>query len=119
MSSHPLNLTLRFILEIVALFALAYWGWTQHQGIFRLVLAIGLPSFAAVLWGVFRVPADPGDAPVAVPGALRLALEITFFTSATLALFLAQQKSWGLAFGIIVLFHYLISYDRILWLLRR
>jgi hypothetical protein len=119
MANHPLNLVLRFGLEIMALFAMGYWGWTQQQGFLRVIYAIGLPLLAAVLWGVFRVPGDPGNAPVPVPGALRLALEMAFFTSATLGLFFAQQKSWALTFGIIILLHYLLSYDRILWLLRR
>ncbi|MBE0410147.1 MAG: YrdB family protein [Anaerolineales bacterium] len=119
MANHPLNLGLRFFLELAALFSLGYWGWTQQQGLMRILLTIAIPLIAAILWGVFRVPGDPGNAPVPVPGALRLALEMAFFTSATLGLFFAQQKSWALTFGIITLLHYLISYDRILWLLRR
>ena len=33
MSAHPINLALRFILELAALYALGYWGWTQHDGL--------------------------------------------------------------------------------------
>jgi hypothetical protein len=79
MGSNPINLALRFILEIAALFALGYWGWTQHDGVWRFVWGIGLVILAAVIWGTFAVPDDPsrsGNAPVPVPGALRLVIEL-------------------------------------------
>lgn len=119
MANHPINLALRFILELVALFALGYWGWTQHSGVARLLWAIGLPLVAAVLWGTFRVPDDPGKAPVLVPGLVRLLLEAVFFGAATWALYAAGLGFLSLAFGIIVLLHYVVSYDRIAWLLKR
>jgi hypothetical protein len=59
MGSHPINLAVRFLLEVVALLAMAYWGWTQHEGLFRFVWAIGLPVVSAVIWGSFAVPDDP------------------------------------------------------------
>ena len=31
----------------------------------------------------------------------------------------AGQRNWGLAFGVNVLIHYLISYDRLIWMLKR
>ncbi len=117
MSKNVINLTLRFILELVALFAIGYWGWTQHEGILRLILAVGIPLIAAVVWGTFRVPNDPGVPPIQVSGLLRLLLEILFFGLAVGLLFAAQQPAPALIFGGIVLFHYLISYDRVIWLL--
>jgi hypothetical protein len=119
MANHPLNLGLRFILELLGLYALGYWGWTQHDGLLRFVLAIGLPLLAAVLWGTFRVPNDPGKAPVAVPGIVRLLLEAVYFAAATLALYAAGQQRWALIFGVIVVLHYLLSYDRVLRFLRQ
>jgi hypothetical protein len=119
MGNHPINLALRFLLELVALFALGYWGWTQHAGVARILWTIGLPLVAAALWGTFRVPDDPGKAPVPVPGLVRLLLEGLFFGAATWAFYAADRGSWGLIFGAIVLVHYAVSYDRILWLLQR
>ena len=119
MSEHPLNLGLRFLLELTALGAYAYWGWTTHEGIGRLAWAIGLPLLAATLWGVFRVPGDPGDAPVAVPGAVRLALELAFFGGAVWLLGAAGRTQLALGFGAVVVLHYLVSYNRIFWLLSR
>lgn len=118
MGSHPINLALRFLLEIYALFALGYWGWTQHAGIWRFLWTIGLPLISAAIWGIFRVPGDPGKAPVPVPGLLRLLLEFSYFGAATWALYTAGRDKWGLVFGLIVLAHYLISYDRIIWLVK-
>jgi hypothetical protein len=68
MSQNPINLALRFVLELVALFAIGYWGWTQHTGVWQPLLGIGLPLLAAAAWGTFRVPDDPGKPLVTVPG---------------------------------------------------
>jgi len=122
MGSNPINLALRFILELVALYAIGYWGWTQHEGGMRFLLALGLPLLAAVLWGTFAVPNDPsrsGKAPIPVKGIIRLLLELAFFALAAWFLFDAGQFLWGRILGTVVLVHYLISYDRIGWLLKR
>ena len=52
MGSNPINLAFRFVLEIAALFALGYWGWTQHDGFWRFVWSIGLVVLAAVVYVV-------------------------------------------------------------------
>jgi hypothetical protein len=117
MSENPINLALRFILELVALVAMGYWGWTQHQGVWRWLFALGVPILAAAMWGIFRVPNDPGVPPVQVAGAVRLLLELTFFGVAVALLFAARQNSAAYILAGIVVFHYLISYDRIVWLL--
>jgi len=119
MHSHPINLGLRFILELAALGAIGYWGWHTGAGSGRFVLAVGLPVIAAALWGTFRVPNDPGAAPVAIPGLLRLLLEAAFFGFAVWGLFNAgASKSSGLL-GLVIIIHYAVSYDRILWLVRQ
>ena len=122
MGSHPVNLAFRLILELAAYFALGYWGWTQHEGIWRFVWGIGLIVAAAIIWGTFAVPDDPsrsGKAPVPVPGAVRLILELAFFAAGTWAFIAAGRPTWGLALGILTIIHYALSYDRILWLLKR
>ena len=120
MGSHPLNLALRFLLELVALGAMGYCGWTQHEGPARWLWAIGLPLVAAVLWGTFvsRRPSRSGQAPVPTPGIFRLLLELAIFTVATIALVASQRVSAGWVLAATTLFHYAISYDRILWLLK-
>ena len=122
MSSHPLNHTLRFLLELAALFSMGYWGWTQHDGMMRFIWAITLPIAAAIIWGTFAVPNDPsrsGKAPIPIPGILRLLLELTVFAAGVCCLFLAEQSTWGWILGTLVVLHYATSYDRILWLLKQ
>lgn len=117
MANSPINLALRFGLEIAALVALGYWGWTQNAGLWRIAAVVGLPLIAAILWGTFRVPGDPGDAPVAVPGIVRLLVEALVFGGAVMALFAAKQQSAAWLLLGLLAFHYAISYDRIQWLL--
>lgn len=118
-ASHPLNLAVRFLLELIALFALGRWGWTQGEGALGYVLALGIPLLAALLWGTFAVPGDPsrsGGAPVPIPGVARLLLELAFFAAAASALFATGAATFGWLFSSAVLLHYAISYDRIHWL---
>jgi hypothetical protein len=121
MADNPLNLALRFVLELIALFALGFWGWTQISGPLRLVATIGLPVIAAALWGIFRAeePNPPRHTTIRVPGIVRLALELAFFGAATWAFYAAGRPSWGLVFGVTVVAHYLVSYDRISRLLKQ
>lgn len=120
MGSHPINLTIRFLLEIIALTSVGMWGWKQNDGWLRFVLAIGLPIILAAIWGTFAVPNDPsrsGAAPTVTPGIIRLAIELGIFTLATWAIYDMHFIRLSLAFGIIVALHYCLSYDRIIWLL--
>jgi hypothetical protein len=122
MSSHPINLMLRFLLELSALAVAGYWGWATARGRWRLLLAIGLPLLLALLWGVFAVPDDPsrsGRAPVPVPGALRLLLELAVFAFAAWALYDVGRPVLGLILAVVVVAHYILSYDRITWLVRK
>lgn len=117
MGSHPVNLALRFFLELAAWASIVAWGWTQHAGAARLLWGVGLPLLAMALWGVFRVDDDPGKAPVRVPGALRLALELAEFGLAAALLIAAGRQMLGIALAVVVILHYAISYDRVRWLL--
>jgi hypothetical protein len=120
MGSHPINLTVRFLLEIAALVSTGLWGWKQSDGWLRFILAIGIPIVLAAIWGTFAVPDDPsrsGSAPIITPGIIRFAIEIGIFTFATWTLYDLGLTKLSLALGITVILHYLISYDRILWLM--
>lgn len=120
MGSHPVNLALRFILELAAVTATGMWGYRQSDNWFRFVLTIGIPLLLAAIWGTFAVPGDPsrsGAAPVVTPGIIRLIIELAFFGFATWALYNICFTRAAIAMGVVVLLHYLVSYDRILWLL--
>ena len=120
MGSHPINLVIRFLLEITALIVVGLWGWKQSESWPRFVMAIGIPILLAAIWGTFAVPDDPsrsGAAPVPVPGVVRLLIELGIFAFATWVLYDMGyiKASWIL--GLIVVIHYAVSYDRISWLL--
>lgn len=122
MGKHPLNLALRFLLELTAIFIMGYWGY-QHSGNAPGILyAILLPLGFALFWGIFAVPGDPsrsGKTVIATPGIIRLFLELLLFSSATFMMrSLYPSPAWWI-FGGIVLIHYFISYDRLLWLLKQ
>ncbi|MFW9839126.1 MAG: YrdB family protein [Candidatus Thorarchaeota archaeon] len=114
------NDLLRFILELWALVAFGYWGFSQNFGLFNYVLTIGLPIAVAVLWGTFAVPNDPsrsGGAPVPVPGTVRLVLELLIFGVAFWAMFMAGLLYISLVYITLVFIHYILARDRISWLL--
>ena len=119
--SHPLNLMVRFLLEIIALFSFGYWGWHNGEGWTR-YLYLGLFTLiGAIIWGTFAVPDDPsrsGKAPVPVPGWLRLIVELGIFGLACWGLFVTGVKINSLVFLLLVVIHYSFSLDRIKWLFR-
>jgi hypothetical protein len=120
MGSHPLNLILRFLLELIVIFAVGVWGWKQSEGWTRFAFAIGIPLIMMIIWGTFAVPGDPsrsGNAPVVTPGLIRLLLELVFFGIGTWALYQIGYSRIGLFFGLTFILHYLASYDRVKWLL--
>ena len=119
--SHPLNLALRFILEMSTLFMVAYWGWEGFNGWSKYLIAVGLPVLLAAIWGIFAVPNDPsrsGKTLIATDGWIRLLIELVFFGFGAWAIYGAGFQILALLFMIIVIAHYVGSYDRIKWLLK-
>lgn len=120
MGSHPINLSIRFILELAALTAVGSWGWSKGDGWLRFLFAFGIPVILAAIWSVFAVPNDPsrsGSAPIVIPGIIRLIFELAFFAFATWSLYELGYISLSWTLGILVVVHYKISYDRIRWLI--
>jgi Protein of unknown function (DUF2568) len=118
MNTNTVNLAVRFLLEIVILIAFACWGWHSTGGWLRYIAAAGLPAIAATLWGVFRIPDDPKPAPVAISGIIRLLLEWALFGLAAWALYDLGYVRSSIVTAIIVIIHYLVSYDRTWAMLR-
>ena len=75
-----LNLLLKFLLELAAFAALAYWG-AETAGVW---LAIAAPAVAIVLWGC----AAPRSAR-RLPAAARIPFELAVFALAAIALAVA------------------------------
>ena len=114
-----INLAMHFLLELCALAALIYWGFQVGEGLMKIVLGVLLPLLAAVAWGTVRVPNDPGNAPVAVHGPVRLLMEATYFVLAVAALSSAGQPTLAALLGIAVVINYAILNERVSWLLKQ
>lgn len=122
MGLHPINLLFRFLLELLALGITGLWGFRQGSGLQGFLLAVFLPLLLALIWGVFTVPDDPsrsGKAPVATPGTVRLMIEFGIFSFAVWELNDLGYGALCLTFGLMVGVHYVLSFDRIKWLLQR
>ena len=122
MTKKSLNLALRFLLEVAAIFIMGLWGFHVSGDATGIIYAILLPVGFVLLWGVFAVKDDPsrsGKTVVSTPGAIRLLLELFLFAAAAWMMRdLGYRPAWWI-FGGITLIHYIISYDRVLWLLKQ
>ncbi len=61
---HGALLAVRFLLELAALAALAYWGFSEYDGVAAVLLGVGAPLLAAVVWGLFVSPKAKYGSPV-------------------------------------------------------
>ncbi len=80
------NLGLRFLLELAAIAALAYWGWGVSW-----VVAIAAPAVWIALWATFGSP----KARVALSAGQRIAFEAVVFGAAAVALWAAGREAWA------------------------
>jgi hypothetical protein len=95
----PASLTLQFLLELAALAAYGYWGYSQgSSSVVHVALAIAVPLAAAIVWGLFGSPKGPYH----LRGVWRLLLEVVFFGLAAVALIVAGHVVLGVAFAAIV-----------------
>lgn len=97
-----LNLLLSFLLELVLLYLVGFWGF--HQGetwVSKYALAVVLPAIVIVLWGVWAAPKSKRRLKNPVRTVFKLAL---FFLGALLA-YQAGIQSWAIVFAIIVIFN--------------
>lgn len=116
------NLLLRFLLELAAVAGFALWSWNLSTGYWRVVTSVAIVLALAAVWATFAVPNDPsrsGNAPVPVPGMLRLVLEFAILLGGALALRNAGYPAAGLMLAALVLLHYALSLERVFWLLRQ
>jgi Protein of unknown function (DUF2568) len=92
------NLVLAFLLELCVLVALAFWGFSTGSGmLIKIVLGIGAPVLAMIVWGLFGAPKGPWH----LNGIWYLLLKIVFFGSAAVALYIARQHVLGVVFALI------------------
>jgi hypothetical protein len=91
------NLALSFLLELAMLAAFAYWGFhTSTDGILRIVLGIGAPLIAIVVWGIFLAPRSSKR----LTGIQQLILATIIFGLAVIALVVADRPDLGVVLGV-------------------
>jgi hypothetical protein len=92
---HVANEGLAFLLELVMLAGLAWWGSQAVSGIAgRVALAILAPGLAAVVWGLFAAP----RARVKLPLAGVLAVKAVAFGGASVAVYSMGQHALAIGF---------------------
>jgi hypothetical protein len=92
------NLLIRFLLELAALGALAWYGVrTGETTLAKVALGAGLPLAAAVLWGLFAAPKSTFDVP-----ALSAAVQVLVFGGAALALLAIHRDALAGTFAVLV-----------------
>lgn len=101
------NEALRFVLELCVLAALCYWGFQIGKGLsVKIVLGIGAPLLAAVVWGLFGAP----NATWPLADAWHLLLEVVVFGSAVVALYAAGYPNLAWIFALIVIVNRVLMY---------
>ena len=94
------NLLLAFVLELGMLAAFCYAGWVSTNVLWlKLVLAIGLPGIAIVLWAVWAAPAARKRR-LKMPALM--IFKIAIFAAATIAWWVAGQAFIGSIFAVMV-----------------
>jgi Protein of unknown function (DUF2568) len=101
------NLVLRLLLELFALGALGYWGFmTGSATITKVVLGVGAPLVAAIVWGTFLSP----RAPVELPWVVVLVLQAVVFGSVAAGLVATGHRTLALVFVVIVVINAILMY---------
>lgn len=86
----------RFLCEVFAIVTLAIWGFVTFPFWVNLVVGIGAPVLAIVLWGLFRAP----KAVLAVDPFVKALVEIVVMGTAAFAW--ADMHQW-IIFGVFTL----------------
>jgi len=93
------NLAVRFLLEVGALVALAYWGFSTGSGAGAWALGLAAPAAFAAAWGLFVAPKRK----VRTSEGARLAIELALFALVAVALAASASTAVALVFGAVAL----------------
>lgn len=95
---HAANEGLAFLLELVMLAGLAWWGSHAVAGLAgRIALAVLTPAVAVVIWGLFAAP----RARVQLPAAGVLAVKTIVFGGAAVAVYSTGWHAPAIAFAVV------------------
>ena len=76
---------------------------------------VGYSDHCHPIVGYFPCPQPPGVYFGALPGIFRLAFELALFALATWALYDVRLTPLSWILGVVVVIHYIASYDRMVW----
>jgi hypothetical protein len=94
----PLNLALKFLLELAAFAAFAIWGAHVGSGVAAVALAVVAPIVAVLLWGRFAAPRSAHRLPLRA----RAPFELGVFALAALALLASGHAVAAAVFAALV-----------------
>ena len=99
-------LALAFLAEVAMLVGLAWAGWSMSDSTLRSwLLAIALPSLAAVVWGTWLSP----KAPRRLPTLHRWAVKVTLYSVTLLLLLRFGPQPEAGVFAVLMWLAFLIS----------
>jgi hypothetical protein len=100
------NDVVAFVVEMVALGLLAVLGWQASDSTpVQIVLAIGLPLLAALLWGLFAAPRARIQS-----DSLRLATKLLVLGAGVVAGFLVLPLGWAIVVAVVVVANTVFMY---------
>ncbi len=98
------NFGVAFLVELAGVAIFAWWGWSASSNTaLRLLLAIGLPAIAIVVWAQFAAPSANYPNPI-----VTAAVKIVFFGLAGLALWTLDRHVLAVVFVLVVAANLLI-----------
>lgn len=90
------NLAWRFLLEVISIIAIGYWGFKIDKGVvIQYVVGLGGPLLIIVIWAMFGSP----SAPFKLQGIYRIALEFSIYGLAFVAILLKKGHIWAIVFA--------------------
>jgi hypothetical protein len=102
-----INLTLSFLLELVALAIFGVWGFTIGNSTpIKILLGIGAPALMIVFWGVFMAPRSARR----LQDPWHLLFEIVIYGLAGLALLNLARTDLAIVWGVVVILNILLSF---------
>lgn len=112
----------RALVEATAFAGLIWWGWTLGKSVpTRAALAIIVLTIPGLLWVYAGTPGDPArrmPPRLALAGPGRLLLEVTILGIAAFAVWTTVSRAASETFLTVAVVLYVVTWDRLLWLLR-
>jgi|GEM_PF-5361759 len=101
------NLAIRFLVEMLTVFIIAYWGFTFKQGFMvKISLGVILPIAIVAFWGLYAAP----KAPYKVNDTIKLILEIGFIIVACSSLHFTKYSKFTILFAIVSFLNLFLMY---------